>query len=123
MTPQHRGAHSNARSRPWPLRALYGLVGAGVITGSFFGVRAIASGEASPAGEESFTGVVTEFADDGAVLCVRRQGASDAAFCDLFYVRPGTPEIAVGDQVAVNTITTRGEDGAPVAGMIVDPLP
>jgi hypothetical protein len=123
MTPSHRGAHSSARSRPWPLRALYGLVGAGVITGSFFGVRAIASGEPTSAGEQSFTGTVTEFADDGAVLCVRREGASNAAFCDLFYLRPGTPEIEVGDQVVVTTITTQDEDGTPVAGMIVDPLP
>jgi hypothetical protein len=123
MKPSHRGAHSSAGSGPWPMRALYGLVGVAVITGSFFGVRAIASGEPTPVGEQRITGTVTDFADDGAVLCVRRKGAPAADFCDLFYVRPGMPEIEVGDQVVVTTITTRGEDGAPIAGMIVDPLP
>jgi hypothetical protein len=124
MTAQrHRGAHSSTPSRPWPLRTLVGLVGAAAVVMTFLGVRAVAGGNGEPAGTPAFTGVVTDFADDGALMCVRREGAGGGQFCDLFFIAPGTPRIDVGDRVFVRTISSNDEHGRPVAGMLVDPLP
>ena len=120
-SPRHRNTESPSR-RPtrWAQVAVALLVG-GVVAGSL--VRALAGDDSSTT---SFTGVVTQFADDGALMCVRRPDSleSDAApFCDLYYVPPGTPPIRVGDRVMVDTITSHAEDGSQVSGMLVTPLP
>jgi hypothetical protein len=123
MTPaQHRGSHT--RTRPtWPTTAWVAVVAGGALVGSLVGVRALASGDGEPGGATTFTGVVTQFADDGALMCVRPKGDGDAPFCDLYYVPPGTPAIDVGDRVEVTTIASRAEDGSRVSGMLVSPLP
>lgn len=123
-SPRHRGGHTQPRPLLQPSRSSIGVAAAGVLVLSLLGVRALASGSGggeSPS-SSTFTGVVTEFADDGAILCVRRQSV-DAPFCDVFYVRPESPRVRVGDRVIVTTITSRAEDGSSVSGMLVAPVP
>ena len=117
-SPRHRGTDTRSR-RPtrWAQVAVTLLVG-GVVAGSL--VRALAGDGPSTT---SFTGVVTQFADEGALMCVQRPDSSDAPFCDLYYVPPGTPPIRVGDRVMVDTITSSAADGSQVSGMLVTPLP
>lgn len=123
-SPRHRGGHAQPRPLLQPSRTSVGVAVAGVLVLSLLGVRALASGSGGEGPSSStFTGVVTEFADDGAILCVRRQGSADAAFCDVFYVRPESPRVRVGDRVIVTTITSRAEDGSSVSGMLVAPVP
>lgn len=130
--PRHRGAHTRARSeadasggRSWRPRLLLGLSAllavAVVVAGTVFGLQALA-GRSAPSSAE-FTGVVTRFADDGALMCVRRQASSEAPFCDVYYVPPDTVAIEVGDRVLVRTITSSTDDGAVVSGMLVTPVP
>lgn len=116
---RHRGTHSGS-SRSRALKAVAGVVVGVVALGSFAAVRALASLDDS-AETLGFTGVVTEFADDGSLMCVQRPGTSDAPFCDQYFVAPDTPEIAVGDRVLVTTIASQTEDGEPVSGMLVQP--
>ncbi|HEX2176268.1 MAG TPA: hypothetical protein VHG70_10185 [Nocardioidaceae bacterium] len=131
--PRHRGAHSRARPPRTPrtpripaaprasARALTGLVLAGTVLGSFAGVRAVADGDEGPR-TNRFAGVVTEFTDDGAVMCVQPRKRPEAPFCDRFYVPPDTSSLRVGDDVLVTTIASRTETGAHVSGMLVAPL-
>lgn len=121
--PRHRGTDARSRAGPLHARLVVGLVVAGVALAAFVAVGSLASGDARHPSTTTFTGVVTDFADDGALMCVRRQGSSTAPFCDLFYVPPDTPQIGVGDRVLVRTITSRDEDGSTVSGMLVTPLP
>ncbi|MDQ4086167.1 MAG: hypothetical protein M3165_10160 [Actinomycetota bacterium] len=121
-SPRHRGSHTGSRRPTRSAQAVAALLVGAVVAGSFAAVRALA-GAADDPGTTSFTGVVTEFADDGALMCVRRRDSADAPFCDLYYVPPDTPPIQVGDRVMVDTITSRAEDGSRVSGMLVTPLP
>jgi hypothetical protein len=121
-SPRHRGAHTRSRRPARLAQVVAAVLVGGVVAGSVAAVRALAGGDDGPS-TTSFTGVVTEFADDGALMCVQRPGSPDAPFCDLYYVPPGTPPIRVGDRVMVDTITSQAEDGSRVSGMLVTPLP
>ncbi|MGH3366902.1 MAG: hypothetical protein ACRDOY_06850 [Nocardioidaceae bacterium] len=127
---RHRGGHT--RQQRWspdatwsprsPWRTLRLLAALLVVGGSFAAGLALA--EADDASPTEFTAVVTRFADDGALMCVRQREPNAARpFCDLYYTPPGTQQISVGDQVMVHTISSVGADGAPVSGMLVSPLP
>ena len=118
---RHRGSHASSRPT-WPTAAWLAVVAGGAVVGSLVGVRALASGDTDP-GATTFTGVVTQFADDGALMCVRPRGEDDAPFCDVYYVPPGTPALEVSDRVEVTTIASRAEDGSRVSGMLVSRLP
>jgi hypothetical protein len=118
---RHRGTHSGSPKTAPSARAAAGALIGVVALASFAAVRALASGD-DGADTMGFTGVVTGFADDGALMCVRRQGSSDAPFCDQYFVAPDTPEIAVGDRVLVTTIASQDEDGEPLSGMLVEPV-
>lgn len=117
---RHRGTHSGSRRSARAVKAVAGVLVGVVALGSFAAVRALANRDDTPE-TMGFTGVVTEFADDGSLMCVQRPGSSDAPFCDEYFVAPDTPEIAVGDRVLVTTIASQDEDGEPVSGMLVQP--
>jgi hypothetical protein len=118
---RHRGTHTGSRTPARSARAVAGIVIGGLVLASFAAVRALASGDDSPS-TTSFAGVVTDFADDGTLMCVQRPGSSDAPFCDVYFVPPETPDIEVGDRVLVTTIASRDENGRPVSGMLVRPV-
>ncbi len=117
---RHRGTHSGSRKPARSVKAGAGVLIAAVVLASVAGVRALAFGGSPSA--TSFTGVVSSFADDGALICVQRPGTSDAPFCDQYYVAPDTPDIAVGDRVLVTTIDSQDKSGEPVSGMLVQPV-
>jgi hypothetical protein len=124
--PRHRETDERTRARA--SRRTLGLVALVVLVltsvggaGALVGTQVAAGSDALPA--DSFEGVVTSFADDGELMCVRPEGNSDAPFCDLFYVQPGTPDIQVGDEVLVTTIASETPDGSPISGMLVSPIP
>jgi hypothetical protein len=117
---RHRGTHSGSRTPARSVKAGAGVLIAAVVLASVAGVRALAFGGSPSA--TSFTGVVSSFADDGALICVQRPGTSDAPFCDQYYVAPDTPDIAVGDRVLVTTIDSQDKSGEPVSGMLVQPV-
>ena len=120
-TSRHRGTHSGSRKPARSVQAAAGgLIGV-VALASFAAVRALASGGESP-GTTSFTGVVTSFADGGALMCVQRPGSSDAPFCDQYFVPPDTHDVGVGDRVLVTTIASQDSNGEPVSGMLVQPV-
>ncbi|MGH3354991.1 MAG: hypothetical protein ACRDOJ_03775 [Nocardioidaceae bacterium] len=97
------------------------LAGVLVVVGSVVAVSALATGDAPQTA--TFNAVVTRFADDGALMCVRDEAKKDApAFCDVYFVPPGTPEITVGDRVTVSTIRSTAEDGFLMSGMLVQPI-
>lgn len=119
---RHRGAHTESSPRRgWLARALAAIVLVGLAGGSLAATRALAGGRDDPS-SSTFTGVVTQFADGGALMCVRRSRESGAPFCDQVYVRPGMPEIHVGDRVLVTTITSRDKDGEVVSGILASPV-
>jgi hypothetical protein len=117
---RHRGTHSGSRKPARSAQAAAGLLIAVVVLASVAAVRALAFGPESPSAT-SFTGVVTSFADEGALMCVQRPGESDAPFCDAYFVAPDTPDIEVGDKVVVTTIASQDETGESVSGMLVQP--
>jgi hypothetical protein len=122
MAARHRSIPTHSRLPVRVARSLAGLAVGVVIIGSFAAVRALAGGGGDNPATTSFTGVVAEFADDGALMCVEQSG-SDAVFCDLFYMPPDSPDVRVGDRVSVTTISSTTDDGSPVSGMLVTPLP
>jgi hypothetical protein len=124
---RHRGTHTSSGrprrpGRPGRAAVAVATLAVGGLAAGTFTVRALAGGGQDPSAT-TFTGVVTEFADDGAMVCVRRPGASDAPFCDVYFLPPHTPDLEVGDRVVVTTIASRAEDGSPVSGMLVSPIP
>jgi hypothetical protein len=120
-SPRHRGSHTRSRRPARSAQAVAAVLVGGAIVGSFAAGRALAGGDEPST--TRFTGVVTAFADDGSLMCVRRREPSHAEFCDLYYVPPGTPPFRVGDRVMVDTITSHAEDGSRLSGMLVTPLP
>jgi hypothetical protein len=120
-SPRHRNTETRSRRPTRSAQVAVALLVAGVVAGSL--VQALADDGPSTT---SFTGVVTQFADEGSMMCVRRPDSADsdaAPFCDLYYVPPGTRPIQVGDRVMVDTITSHADDGSLVSGMLVTPLP
>jgi len=117
---RHRGTHSGSRKPGRSLRAAAGVLVAVVALASVGVAGVLAFAEDGPSAT-SFTGVVTNFADEGTLVCVQRPGASDAPFCDQYYVAPGAPDITVGERVVVTTIATEDQSGESVSGMLVQP--